>query len=228
MEHYVNKILPMFRFGQVRKCTKMIARPTLRSITRATKMGLGPCGNTRHKHILGWIPLGYQQEAAQNCKIHPFITACFYCCSKYQYSERELIRVESFHHQKCSQKGLLTLFKYWGESRNYTWHMHLAGDVIRLTVSSSLISDTISMLAFLVSARLFGLLDSSLFSLEGSDGLMLFFGGTGEGLEFGRDFSGAARFSFAGGDERTRLDGWKSSSTLSGSSGGGTLTSALT
>lgn len=85
--------------------------------------------------------------------------------------------------------------------------MHPAGDVIRLTVSSSLISDTISMLAFLVSARLFGLLDSSLFSLGGSGGLLLFFGGTGEGLEFGRDFSGAARFSFASGDERTRLDG---------------------
>lgn len=91
--------------------------------------------------------------------------------------------------------------------RVYTWHMHPADDVIRLTVSSSLISDTISMLAFLVSARLFGLLDSSLFSLEGSGCLLLFFGGTGEGLEFGRDFSGAAWFSFAGGDERTRLDG---------------------
>lgn len=87
--------------------------------------------------------------------------------------------------------------------------MHPAGDVVKLTVSSSDtdISDTISTLAFLVSARLFGLLDSSLLSLEGSGGLLLFFGGTGEGLEFGRDFSGAARFSFAGGDECTRLDG---------------------
>lgn len=62
------------------------------------------------------------------------------------------------------------------------------------------------MLAFLVSARLFSLLDSSLFGLDGSGGL-LFFGGTGEGLEFGSDFSGAAGFSFTGGDECTRLEG---------------------
>lgn len=78
--------------------------------------------------------------------------------------------------------------------------------MIKLTVSSSLISDTISTLAFLVSARLFGLLDSTLFGLGGSEGLP-FFGGTGEGLEFGRDLGGAAGFCFTGGDECTRLEG---------------------
>lgn len=85
------------------------------------------------------------------------------------------------------------------------------------------------MLAFLVSARLLGLLDSSLFGLGGSGALLLGFGGTGEGLELGRDLSGGgAGLSFAGGGWRTRLDGWKSSSALWRSSVGGTLTSALT
>lgn len=99
---------------------------------------------------------------------------------------------------------------------------------MELTVSASLISDTTSTLAFLVSARLFGLLDSNLLGLDASAALPPVLGGTGGGLELGKAFSGDARLSLTGGGRRPRLDGWKSSSTLSGSSGGGTFTSALT
>lgn len=47
-----HKFLPEFRFGQVRKWTKMIARPTFNNITRATRIELGPCENTRKVHVL--------------------------------------------------------------------------------------------------------------------------------------------------------------------------------
>lgn len=98
-----------------------------------------------------------------------------------------------------------------------------------LTVSPSLMSDTTSTLAFLVSARLFGLLVSSLLGLDASAGLPPVLGGTGEGLELGRAFGGGgARLSFTGGGERPRLDGWRSSCALGGSSGGGAFASALT
>lgn len=101
-----------FGFGQVRKWTKMIARPTFNSITSATKIEFGPD-------------------------------------------------------------------------------------------SSSTISGGISTLAFLVSARLFGLVDSCFFGLRGSGGLVL----SGEELGAGRDFKAGAQICLAGGGKRARLDG---------------------
>lgn len=84
------------------------------------------------------------------------------------------------------------------------------------------------MLAFLVSARLFGLVDSCRFGLAGSGALAGSFGGAGEGLGAGRAFTAGARICLFGGGRRARLDGWKSSSRPVGSSGGGALTSAMT
>lgn len=97
-----------------------------------------------------------------------------------------------------------------------------------LTDSSSTTSGAISRLAFLVSARLFGLLDSCLLGLVASGALALSLGGAGEGLGVGGDLSTGEGRGLAGGGRRARLDGWKSSSTPIGSSGGGLLTSALT
>lgn len=68
-------------------------------------------------------------------------------------------------------------------------------------------SGAMSTLAFLVSARLFGLADSCLFGLEGSGALVLSFGGTGEGLGVGRDFSAGVQIGLASGGNRARLDG---------------------
>lgn len=60
-----------------------------------------------------------------------------------------------------------------------------------LTDSSSIISVVISILAFLVSARLFGFIDSCLFGLSvlaDSGALVLSFGVAGEGVGAGRAF----------------------------------------
>lgn len=204
------KFLPVLRFGQVRKCTKIIARPTFSSMTRATKTGFGPCGNAEiYTHTE--VCLRAQKEAAKTQKIPHKIGVYRWFTSK-----------------PGGMVSIVTsgVFRYWGGgSRSHRWKSQAGCEAMELTVSSSLTSDTISTLAFLVSARLFGRLDSSLLGL---DALPLVFGGTGEGLELCRDRSGDARLSFKGGGKRPRLDGWKSSSVLCGSSGSGTFTSALT
>lgn len=65
----------------------------------------------------------------------------------------------------------------------------------------------ISTLAFLVSARLFGLVSSCLTGLEGSTGLVLIFGSNGKALKSGWNFIAGVQISLTGGGKHARLDG---------------------